>query len=804
MKNPRIIIIAIALLPLQLLAQFTVRGQIVDYETHEAMPYSHIMLNNQTVVIADQTGFFEIKDIAQGIYQLKVKYVGYETFEKDIEVKDDVTLTIAIQTKPIIDEEVIVSASRISSKTPATYSNVDARMLKRDNKGADLPYLLQSTPSLVVNSDAGAGVGYTSMRIRGSDLTRINVTINGVPVNDAETHQVYFVDLPDLSSSVDNIQVQRGVGTSANGGAAFGASINIKTDDSPTEPSATVNSAAGSFGTLKNTLMFSTGRTKNGFNINGRLSKIHSNGYIDRALSDLTSSYVSASWVNRNNILKFIVLDGSEVTYQAWNGCPRDSLATNRTYNPSGMMLNNDGSIKGYYDNETDNYRQTYYQLHYAHSFSSSTTFTAALFTTTGSGYYENYRNDEYFSSYNLEPQIYGSDTIYATDLIIQNRMDNVLYGFNASLNHSSTRLNTVFGAGLNRFDGSHYGLVKWAGTGFPADYEWYRNKSTKTDFNVFAKATYTVTEQFNIFADIQFRHIDYRLQGNHDDLRALDLHPVFNFWNPKAGVYYSFNSRNSAYFSVAVSNRDPNREIYTDSDEEQLSHVTSERLTDYELGYSFSSTKANLTANLFFMDYDDQLVLTGQINNVGADVMVNVDDSYRAGMETVFGYKINSRINFDCNLSLSRNKIKKFSNFVEEYDSDWNYLGQTENVIENTDISFSPNVIGGLNVNINIIQGLTASVHERYVGRQYIDNTSTLSRSLDPYHTTGISLNYQCKQNVFNDLTFNLSISNLFNKMYCSNAWVYRAMVGGSEFISDGYFPQAGISFMFGINIEI
>lgn len=804
MKISRIIIIAIALLPLQLLAQFTVRGQIVDFETHEALPFSHIMLNNQTVAISDQTGFFEIKDIAQGVYQLKVKYVGYETFEKSIEVKDDVTLTIAIQTKPIIDEEVIVSATRISSKTPATYSNVDAQMLKRDNKGADLPYLLQSTPSLIVNSDAGAGVGYTSMRIRGSDLTRINVTINGVPVNDAETHQVYFVDLPDLSSSVDNIQVQRGVGTSANGGAAFGASINIKTDNISDMPSATINSAAGSFGTLKNTVLFSTGRTKQGFNVSGRLSRIHSDGYIDRALSDLTSSYISASWTNKNNIVKFIVLDGSEVTYQAWNGCPKDSLSTNRTYNPSGMMLNSDGSIKGYYDNETDNYRQTYYQFHYAHSFSSSTNLTTTLFTTTGAGYYENYRNGEYFSSYNLEPQIFGTDTISATNLILQNKMDNVIYGFNSALNHTSARLNSTFGVGLNRFDGSHYGLVKWATIGFPNDYEWYRNHSIKTDFNVFAKATYAVTEQLNIFTDLQFRHIDYSIKGNHDDLHALDIHPLFNFWNPKAGIYYSFNSRNSVYLSVAVSNRDPNREIFTDSDEDQLSRVTSERLTDYELGYSYNSSKASLTANLFFMDYNDQLVLTGQINNIGADVMVNVDDSYRAGIETVFGYRINNRINFDCNLALSRNKIKKFSNFVEEYDSDWNYLGQTENVIENTDISFSPNVVGGLNVNFNLAEGLTASVQEKYVGRQYIDNTSTLSRSLDPYCTTNINLNYQCKQKVFNDLTFNLSINNLFNKMYCSNAWVYRAMVGGSEFISDGYFPQAGINFMFGINIEI
>ncbi len=804
-KKIKTLFIVALLLPLQLLAQFNLNGNVFDKENHEALIGAHISIKELELVnVSDENGHFKFENIKKGTYTLEATYIGFKIYETNINVNKDIDVKIAMTADSMMEDEIIVTASRVGEKTPLTYSEVNSKELIKSNQGADLPFLLQNTPSVIVTSDAGAGVGYTSMRIRGSDLTRINVTLNGVPINDAESNLVYFVDLPDLASSVDNIQIQRGVGNSSNGAAAFGASINIKTDEQTTEPFARLSSSIGSFKTLKNTINFSTGRNKNGFNFNGRISKINSNGYIDRAYSDLFSYQLSASWSNENNFLKFMIMNGNEQTYQAWNGCPKDSLETNPTFNPAGIMYDKDGNFIGYYENEIDKYNQTYYQLHYAHSFTSNLTLTASAFLTTGKGYYENYKNDKKLSSYGLESLIIGDTIIQRLNLIQQKWLDNKFYGINLNLNQKTGKFDINYGASWNKYDGDHYGIINWAEYAIPLNYRWYENTGNKEYYNVYVSSNYELNPYLNFFAEIQYRHIRYDLEGIHDDLNDITQNHIFNFWNPKGGAFYTINENNSAYFSVAYSNREPNRDIYTDADEIQREKVTHEKLIDYELGYSYRNRKIAINTNVFYMDYNDQLVMTGEINNVGNTIMMNVDKSYRFGLEGSLAYQANRYFGLDFNFALSQNKIIDFIDYVELYDEDWNYLGQSTTNLGTTDISFSPNLISGLNLKISPIKYLDIVFQEKYIGRQYIDNTSTLSRSLDPYFVSNVNINYEWKQNLFKMLNFNLAINNIFNSKYCSNAWVYRADVGGQEYIEDGYFPQAGINIMFGIIVEM
>lgn len=800
LKKP-LFLMMLLLLPAIIFAQFTLKGNVADRENGASLIGAHVALSpNGLKVVTNDKGEFEFTKLKKGSYQVVVSYLGYESTSKTIDITKDSNINIELSPMSYMQEEVVVRSSRVDDKTPMTYSQVDAEELRKRNQGADLPYLLKSTPSLVVTSDAGTGVGYTGMRIRGSDLTRINVTLNGVPVNSAEDHLVYFVDLPDLASSVDNIQVQRGVGTSTNGAAAFGASINIKTDEANTTPSATLSCAAGSFNTYKSTLNFSTGRSNRGFNLTGRLSKIVSDGYIDRASSDLSSFYLSGSWSNKNTMVKALVMSGAEKTYQAWNGIPKDMVDTNPTYNPAGEMYDANGNFLGFYDNETDNYVQTYYQLHVAHNFLPNLSLTGTAFLTTGKGYYENFKNNRKLKNYGLAPIVIGDSTVSRTNLVQQKWLDNYFYGFNLALNHEVGRFKNVFGGGWNHFNGAHYGIVKWAAVSFPLDYEWYRNYGYKTDYNVFAKTTVDVSKSIALFADVQYRSIKYTLEGIHDDLRTLDQIHNYDFFNPKGGLFFTLNEKNSLYVSAAFSHREPNRDVYTDADEDQLQNVKAEKLLDYELGYCFKTQRLELNTNIYYMDYKDQLVLTGEINNVGEACMTNVDDSYRLGIEGTIDYRICKQLNLSANIALSRNKILNYVDYIEDWDNGGNHATE----MGTTDISFSPAVVGGAVLTYMPFKNFDFSILSNYVGRQYLDNTSNIDRSVDPYFLTNVAISYTWEQKVFKNLNFNLSINNIFNNHYCSHGWVYRAYTGGSEYLEDGYFPQAGINFMFGVNIGI
>ena len=697
-------------------------------------------------------------------------------------------------------DEVVVSASRAEEKTPVTYSNIDAEELRKANHGVDLPYLLKNTPSLVVTSDAGTGIGYTGLHIRGTDLTRINVTLNGVPVNGGEDFTVYFVDLPDLASSVDNIQVQRGVGTSTNGSAAFGASINIKTDAESSVPYATFSSSAGSFMSFKNSLNFGTGRSKHGFSLNGRLSKIISDGYVDRAWSNLGSIYLSGSWSNEKNMLKVIYMGGKERTYQAWNGIPKSMVTTNPTYNPAGEMYDHEGNLIGYYDNETDNFVQNYYQLHYAHNFTDKLILSASIFCTTGNGYYENYKNEKPLSNYLIPTFHIGDSLVDHANIIQQKWVKNTFTGYNIAVNHKVWRFNNTFGQGMSYFVGKHYGLAHLADFEDPDEHRWYQNEGNKTDGYLFAKTNFEVSEYINLFADLQYRYVRYIIEGNHEDFRDLGQEHTYHFFNPKGGIYYSINGHNDLYFSVACSHREPSRDVFVEADAEQLTKVRPERLVDYELGYNLKHDKVTFNTDLFFMDYKDQLVLTGEINSVGSAIMTNVDKSYRLGIETTFAWQCHKKFGVSGNLTLSRNKILDFTDYIE----DWDKGGNHSTYLGTTDISFSPDLIAGLNLTYSPIKNLNISLQGQYVSRQYLDNTSCEARSLDPYLLTNANISYAWEQKVFKTLDFTLTVNNLLNRKYCSNGWVYRAWTCGSEYLEDGYFPQAGINFMFGLRIGI
>lgn len=788
-------------------AQTKLTGRVVSSTDNIAIQGAHVFVKgHNTQTYTDRNGYFSLYIALAGNEIIEVTHIAFQPVSVNLNLPMDKPLHIHMVDAVYLNEEVIVKAGRVMQGSPLSFSNIQSKEIEKLNFGADLPYLLQSTPSLVVSSDAGTGIGYTGLRIRGSDLTRINVTLNGIPVNDAESHGVFFVDLPDLASSIDNIQIQRGAGTSSNGAAAFGASINIKTRMVDEESGGFVHSSAGSFNTFKNTAGFSTGRSSKGFALTGRLSQIKSDGYIDRGWADLKSYYLAGSWSNKNTLLSLLATSGLQKTYQAWYGIPKDSLKTNRTYNPSGEIISKDGELHGYYPDQTDNYQQDYYQLHFAHRFNPLWYFTAAAFLTNGKGYYESWKNNQKFENYGVNDIPIGDTLIKRADLIQQKWLNNAFYGFHATINTDRNRLTSSFGAGFNQYNGDHYGFITWArnypGEEFP--YKWYDNNGLKTDINLFGKINYQINGHFSVYGDLQFRYIHYTIKGTHDDLRDISQTHDFRFLNPKAGVLYALDEASELYASVSVSNREPNRSVYRDADPGQ--RITHENLVNYELGYTFRKGRFSWLSNIYFMDYINQLVLTGKINNVGAPIMTNVPKSYRLGLENVMGLLLTKQIDVNLHFSLSSNKIVGFTEYVDN----WNYWDDPDNEpyqyvneLGTTDISFSPGFVAGGSLVYTPVKSLKTSLTANYVSRQYLDNTSSESRSLNPYLVNNLLISYTIPQKLLHMVEFSLAVNNLLNRKFENNGWVYKYMYDQKEGILDGYFPQAGIHAMAGLMIR-
>ena len=791
----------LVMLPFLMFSQLNITGTVTDSLSGDKLPGAHIIIESTyNFAVSKQDGTFSFQNLKPGGYTLKVSFIGYREHLLQINLKEDMEIIIPMQPRAILEEEVVISATRASVKTPSTYQNISKQELKGKNLGQDIPFLLESTPSVVVTSDAGAGIGYTGIRIRGTDITRINVTINGVPLNDPESQGVFWVNMPDFASSVDNIQVQRGVGTSTNGAAAFGASINIQTQKLNAGPYAEINSSAGSYNTFKDNIGFGTGLIGGKWAVDGRLSKITSDGYIDRAFSDLKSFFVSGGYYGEKTIVKVSVSSGKEKTYQAWNGVPGDSLETNRTYNPSGEYIDAEGNIK-YYDNQTDNYQQDHYQLHFSHAINRNLNINTSVFYIYGRGYYESYKMDQRFAKYGLGNVLIGNDTIISTDLIRRKHLDNNFYGITLSANYNNhKKIQTTFGGGWNDYDGEHFGNIIWAqyASNGSIDRRWYDNTGKKQQYNLFYKLNYQVVDPLSIYADLQVRGVKYEIAGTHDDLRDISQKHDFTFFNPKLGAMYDFNTHNQMYFSFAVANREPTRSDYRDADEDHQPRP--ERLFDYELGHSYKSSRFMVNTNFYYMNYKDQLVLTGEINNVGAPIFTNVPESFRAGIEVQAGWKISEKLRWEVNGTFSKNKIRDFTEYVDN----WSYpYEQVTTDLGQVDISFSPEIITNSSLSYEPVKNLYLKLVSRYIGKQYIDNTSSNQRKLDAYFTNDIRINYSFSTNFIKEIGLYVMINNVLSETYEPNAWVYRYYYEGKEYSMDGYFPQAPVNFLAGVSLK-
>ena len=765
----------------------SVKGKVTDVN-RTALVGATVSIENSTIgTHTDLEGNYTLslkKDLS---YTLRFSFMGYEPQVYELKLKGDTVLNITLLSKSFITGEVFVNATRAGTNTPMSYSSVTKEDISKVITAQDIPYILGYTPSLVVSSDAGTGVGYTYINIRGTDVNRINVTIDGVPVNDAESHGVWWVDMPDLASSADNIQIQRGVGTSTNGAGAFGATINFQTSDLRKEPYAEVSSSYGSFNTSKNTVNFGTGLINNKFAIDGRFSKIWSDGYIDRAFSDLKSFYISGSLYGETSILKLVIFSGVEHTYQAWNGVPKDSLKTHRTYNAYN------------YKNETDNYWQDNYQLHYSKAISSELNVSAAIHYTRGKGYYENLVPNTNYSSFNLPEAIINSDTIRKTDFITQRWLRNDFYGFTYSLKYSKNKISAVLGGGWNQYLGNHFGDIIWAKiVAFEGQsYRWYQGTGNKKDLNTFLKVNYLLSDKINLYGDLQFRDINYSITGYDENLKDVTQNHRYNFFNPKAGFIFNINKYQKVYASFGVSQREPVRSDFTDADPGKT--PVPEKLFDYEAAYEYNSSGKMFRVNLYYMSYKDQLILTGRINDVGSAIMTNVPRSYRQGIEFETGIKVTKNLNWNANLTLSRNIIPVFI----DYTDNWDTSIQDQQSLRNKTISFSPSVIAASVFDYSPFTGFSIILNSKYVGRQYIDNTQNSERMLDAYFLQNISFLYTVKSKIFKELTCQFAINNLLDTKYETNAWVYKYNEGGSIHVMDGYFPQAGINYMFKVGLK-
>lgn len=792
--------------------KLTVSGRVTDSEDGKPLPGATIKAGEIRGTSTDKDGNFVLKNISDNIDALDISYIGYQTSK--VALNNSNQLEIKLNKSTYQADEVIINATRVNDKTGMAYTNVTAAQIDKQNMGQDLPVLLNFSPSLVSTSDAGGGVGYTGIRIRGSDATRINVTVNGIPYNDAESQGVFWVNMPDFASSVSSIQIQRGVGTSTNGAGAFGASVNINTNAFREKAYAELNNSYGSFNTFKNTLKVGSGLIKDKFTFDARLSRVSSDGFVDRASSELHSYYLSGGYFGKKSFVRVNVFSGKERTYQSWNGVPEAKLRGDREgilayIERNGLgekdaqnLLNSDNrTYNSYtYKNEVDNYRQDHYQIVSSHNLSNKLTFNLNAFLVRGLGYYEQYRAGDDYSKYNLPNVIVGKDTLTSTDFIRRRWLDNYFYGTTFSFDYNSfKKLTASFGGGWNQYDGDHYGQIIWARNAgnIENEHQYYFSTGKKKDFNLYGKLYYAFTDQLTAFADLQYRRVSHAIHGTDNDLVQLAFDQSYSFFNPKAGLTYQLAEQSSVYASYSIGNREPNRDDFTSSTANLF--PKSERLQNVEAGFRTQQGKWAFAANYYLMSYKNQLVLTGQINDVGGSVRVNVPKSYRTGIELEGAVVFNNHLKWNANATFSQNKIKNFTEYIVDYDN-----GGYKTVDHGkSDISFSPNVIVGSQFTYSLRKNLELALLTKYVGKQYLDNTSTESRKLNAYLTNDIRLSWTIKPSWANEIAFNLLVNNVLDEQYESNGYTYGYMYGGALTQENFYFPQAGRNFLIGVNFR-
>ena len=830
--------------------QCLVTGTINDENGIPLVGANITVIGTRLGAAADDKGRYEIENVPAGVHTIQASFIGYEVLRKKIIIKEGdhhFVEDLQLQERIISVSGLVVRATRANAKTPMTYTNLDKETIEQNNLGQDVPYLLRWTPSAVVTSDGGTGIGYTGIRIRGTDPTRINVTINGIPLNDAESQGVFWVDLPDFVSSTNDIQVQRGVGTSTNGAGAFGASINLNTNQIQKEPYSVVNATVGSFNTLKGNVTFGSGLLGEKFTLDGRLSKITSDGYIDRATADLESFYLSGAYLGKKSSFRLNVFSGHEVTYQAWNGVPADFIDDPelRTFNSAGAERAGTP-----HDNEVDDYQQTHYQLLYNTQMNPNWNLNLALHYTAGKGFFEQYKAEQSLNNYgikdfllkeinwalpvdlglvnnyfDLEGVSVTTDTVFdtalqenllkatyalsSTDLIRRRWLDNDFYGATYALNFLSdnNQIEATLGGAYNIYQGRHFGEVIWARNAGESELKhiYYDNDAQKTDFNIFAKLNYQVIYGLNAYIDLQYRRVGYQFLGFNNQLENVDQEDQLHFFNPKFGLLYRIKDKADLYASFGVANREPNRNDYTESP--TSSRPKPEQLYNTEVGYRQKWNRAALAINFYHMFYRDQLALNGQINDVGEYSRINIDKSYRLGLELVAGIELFNGLHLQGNATFSQNKVKGFTEFVDTYDESFNWLGQEAIERENTDLAFSPNVMAGGDLTYHVFQkndnqNLSLSLLGKYVGKQFIDNSSDNKNVIDPYFFSDFRIRYQLKTNFIKEIGLTLLVRNIFDGQFETNAWSYRYNYGESTLVDQGFYPQAGRNVLLGISL--
>ncbi|MFY9241507.1 MAG: TonB-dependent receptor [Polaribacter sp.] len=763
---------------------FSVKGTVYDQNKNPLEGASVTIIDSKIGSITNSEGQYEIK-LSTGEYYLEAKYLGYENQMQGITIlnKNVSEINFYLQPKSTVLEEVLVSAVRVNADVPVTFSNLSKKEIAKRNLGQDIPILLNYLPSVISSSDAGAGVGYTYMSVRGSNNERINVTVNGIPYNDAESHGTFWVNLGDFASSTENLQLQRGVGTSTNGSGAFGASLNILTDAVSEEAYGEISNSFGSFGTRKHTVKFSSGKLNNHIEIAGRLSNIYSDGYVDRAFADLKSYYLQGSYTDENTLIKAITFGGKERTYQSWFGLTADELAADRRQNPYT------------YDNEVDDYNQNHYQLHWNEKLNENWSTTLGLNYTKGSGFFEQFKAGEDAAAFN-------NLIVDGSDVIVRRWLDNDFYVVNFNTNYKTEKINLITGISYSNYTGDHFGEVIWGSDLAPNANirdRYYFSDATKNDFSLFAKATFSITEKLSGYADLQGRFVDYKTAGITNDIVPINVDANFNFFNPKFGFTYKINQNNNLYTSFAVANREPNRNDF----ENGVS--TPETLNDLEFGWRLNNGNIKLNTNIYYMDYKNQLVLTGALDDVGQPVRTTSGNSYRLGLEIDADIRLSDKFSVKPNAAFSSNKNSDF--FITR---DGN---QNPQPLGNTDISFSPNVIVGNMLIFNPLDNLQFTFLSKYVGQQFMSNFSSAISTNDvlaSYFTSDLNIVYQINPSkIFKSITISALINNIFNAEYVDRGYYFTYdddfSIPGTVNTVDGagYYPQATRNFLIGATLR-
>ncbi len=704
--------------------------------------------------------------------------------------------------------EIIVSATRVNERAPIAFSNINSVQIKENNAAKNIPYILETMPSIVAFSEDGSGVGNTAIRIRGTDATRINVTLNGMPLNNPESQEVYWVNIPDISNSLQSIQVQRGAGSSTNGSAAFGASISLKSQGAKSKAYGEASTAIGSYNTFTSTIAAGTGILKNGLSFDARYSRVTGDGYIRNGKVNHRSAYAAMSYYKKNQLFKLSYINGIQHTGITWEGISPEQMKVDRKYNPAGKYYDDAGNVH-YYDNETDNYYSNILQLTYSNTLTDQLSLNVGLNYNHGYGYYENYKMNRKFSNYDLKPQFIKDSLYKSSDMVTRKLMENNFYTGNLTLNYATDQLNLVGGVMLSSYVGDHYGNIIWSkyNQNIPSDYKWYTNDANKKEFNIYTKGSYNITENFAAFGDLQYRYIDYRMKGIDDDLEDITNNNYYSFFNPKGGLSYSFNSKNNVYASLSLAHREPLRTDIKESVKGGGSQqIKPEQMLDYELGYKYTSERASFNSNAYYMKYKDQMVQTGKLNDVGYKLMENVPDSYRLGLELIGTYRFTKWISLDANVTISQNKIKDYTAYYDLYDNqtNYNYIGQTSEHLKSTDISFSPNVISSGIITVTPYKALKLALIGKYVGKQYYDNTSNAENQLADYFVSNFALSYTFKTQKIGEIDLQLFVNNIFNKKYVANAWVATdKFQDNTKAVYTGLFPQATTNIMAKLGIR-